>query len=93
VARPADTAFKHIAHTQFAPDLLGLDPLSLIGECGIALYHQHPREPRQIGCQILGDPVREILLLTVVAEVGERPPGRLSIPTRSTTFSAGVRYY
>jgi hypothetical protein len=36
VARSTYTAFEHVAHCQFAPDLLGIDPLALIGERGIA---------------------------------------------------------
>jgi hypothetical protein len=36
VARPPDASFQHVAHTKFAADLLGVDPLSLIGERGIA---------------------------------------------------------
>jgi hypothetical protein len=28
-------------------------------------------DPRQIGCQIVGDTVRKVLLVSVVAEVGE----------------------
>jgi hypothetical protein len=33
---------------------------------------QHAREPRQIGRQVFGDPVGEILLLGVVAEISKR---------------------
>src|SRR6516165_6245511 len=68
VAQPADAAFEHITHPKLAPDLLGLDPLSLIGECGIARDHKHVRDARQIGRQILGDPICKVLLLRVVAE-------------------------
>jgi hypothetical protein len=59
-------------HPQLSSDLLGVDPLALIGERGIARDHEHVRDPRQIRRQILGDSVREILLLRVIAEVGER---------------------
>ena len=39
---------------------------------GISRDHEHIREPRQIRCQILGDRVREILLIGVVTEIDER---------------------
>jgi len=67
VARPPDASLQHIAHAKLAADLLGINPLALISERGIARDHQHACEPRQIGCQILGDAVGEILLLRVVA--------------------------
>jgi hypothetical protein len=69
VARPPDAPFEHVAHTKLAADLLGVDGLVPIGERGIARDHEHILEPREIGRQILGDPVREILLLPIVAEV------------------------
>jgi AraC-like DNA-binding protein len=72
VAGPADAAFQDVAHTQLAADLLCIDSLVPIGERGIARDHEHVREPREIGRQILGHPVGEILLLRIVAEIGER---------------------
>src|SRR6516162_2432185 len=36
VARPPDAAFEYEAHPQLATDLLGVDPLALIGERGIS---------------------------------------------------------
>jgi hypothetical protein len=63
VARPADAAFQYIVDAQFAFDLLRVGPLVLIGEGGITRDHQHACDPRQISRQILGDAVREILLL------------------------------
>ena len=72
VARPADAAFQHIAHTKLAADLLGVDPLVLLSERGIARDYDHVRDARQIGRQILGNPVGEILLLSIVAEISER---------------------
>ena len=71
VAQPPHAAFEHIAHTKLAADLLGGDPLALIGERGIDRDHQHARDARQISRQILGDPIGEVLLLGIVAEVGE----------------------
>ena len=71
VTRPPDTPFEHITHAKLAADLLGVDPLALIGERSIARDHQHTRDARQIGGQILGNPVREILLLRIFAEISK----------------------
>jgi len=60
-----------MADAQLATDLLRVDPPALVGERGIARDHKHAGDPRQIGRQVLGDPVREILLLRVVAEIGK----------------------
>ena len=69
VARSPDAPFQHITHSQLAADLLGIDGLVAVGERRGARNHQHLRDPREIGRHILGDPVSEILLLRVVAEV------------------------
>jgi hypothetical protein len=42
---------------------------ALKGERSIARDYEHAHDPREIGRQILGDPVREILLVWIVAEV------------------------
>jgi hypothetical protein len=49
--------------------LLGFDRLVPIGERSIARDHETVRDPRQIGCEILGDSIREILLLRIVAQI------------------------
>src|SRR5215471_3066110 len=67
--RPPDTPFEYVANPKLAADLLGVDGFFAIGERGIARNHQHTHEPRQIGRQVFGDPVREILLLPVVAKI------------------------
>ena len=71
VPRSADAAFNYIAHRQFVAYLLRINPLALIGERGIARNYEHPCDPRQIGRQILGYSIGEILLLPIVAEVRE----------------------
>src|SRR5215472_4815946 len=38
-ARPTDAAFQHVAYAQLAADLLGVDRLIPISECGIARNH------------------------------------------------------
>ena len=71
VARATDASFQHIADTKLAADLLRLDRFIPVGERGIPRDHEHVRDPRQIGRQILGDPVREILLLPVFTQISE----------------------
>src|SRR5207244_5979560 len=55
-ARLADRAFEHIADAQFAPDLLHIDGLALIGEARIARSEEHTSElqsPDQLVCRLL----------------------------------------
>ena len=35
-----DAALQHIADVQLAPDLLQIDGLALVGECGVAPDHE-----------------------------------------------------
>jgi len=70
--QPADAALEHIAHSKLAADLLRIERPVAIRESSIARDDKHAREPRQIGRQILGDAVREILLVGIIAEIGER---------------------
>jgi hypothetical protein len=72
IARPPDAAFQYIAHAELAADPLRINRLVSIGEGGIPRDHEHIRDPRQIGRQILGDAIREILLLRIVAQISER---------------------
>jgi len=72
VTRSPYASLQHIAHAQLATDLAGDDRLVPVGERSISGDHNHVRDPRQIGRQILGDPVCKVLLLGVVAEIGER---------------------
>ena len=46
IGRPPDAAFEHVAHAQFATDLLRVDRLVPIRDRGVALNHQHDRNPR-----------------------------------------------
>ena len=65
-------AFEHIPHAEFPPDLLHVDRLALVGESGIAGDDEAVEQMRQIGRQIIGDAVGEIVLLLVAAQVLER---------------------
>ena len=44
-ARSSDAAFEHVAHAQFAPDLLDVDRFALVGKTGIAGDHEEEFEP------------------------------------------------
>jgi hypothetical protein len=48
-----------------------VDRLAPVSERGVVRDHQHVRDPRQIGRQILSDPIGKILLVGVIAEIGE----------------------
>src|SRR5262249_8937279 len=72
IARLAQTAFEHIAHTQFASDLLHVYGAALVGEAGIASDDEQRWVSRQRGDNVLGDPIRKELLLGVTAHIDER---------------------
>lgn len=90
ISELAHAALEHVAGAQFPPDGLDVDRPPLVDESRIPGDHEQPRETRQVGDQVLGDAVAEVLLLRIVAEVGEgkhrdhRPavsgPGRASLP-------------
>jgi hypothetical protein len=75
VAGLADRAFQHEAHAELAADLLHLHRPALVGEGGIARDHEQRLDLGEIGDQVLGDAVAEILLLGVAAHVGEGQDG------------------
>lgn len=70
-ARAFDAPLKDVADTEFAADPFCVDRLAFEFESGAARNHEHVRDPRQIGRQILSDGVGEVLLVGVVAEVGK----------------------
>jgi peptide/nickel transport system substrate-binding protein len=72
VTQPSDAAFQYIANAELTADLLCINGLVPICNCSITRDHEHARDTREIGRQILGDPVRKILLVGVVAQIGER---------------------
>src|SRR6266851_9768843 len=49
IARLADAALKHKAHTQVAPNLLHLDRPALVGEGGVARDYEQARDLREVG--------------------------------------------
>src|ERR687894_1758993 len=60
VSRPADAAFQHIANTEFAADLPGVNRFAFVGEGAVARDYECTRDVRQIGRQILGETVGSV---------------------------------
>src|SRR5271166_5486393 len=69
--RATDASFQHIAHAELTADLLRIYRLVSIGKGSIARDHEHVGEPRQIGREVVGDPIGKILLTPVLAEIRE----------------------
>ena len=55
-------AFEHVAHPQLLADRLGVEVLALVGEGGIAGDDGAVADARQIGGEVFGDAVGEIIL-------------------------------
>jgi hypothetical protein len=71
IARPLDATLQHIADAQLAADLLCVGRLVPIGERGAARDHEHIRDPRQVGREIVGNPIGKILLAGIITEIDE----------------------
>jgi len=83
VAATAHAALEHIAHAQLAADAANIVCAPLVGKRRIACDHHQPLKFRQCREQVLGDPVGEILLVGVIAEVVERQHGNSVIRHRA----------
>src|SRR5437660_1631813 len=59
---------EHIANAELTADLLCVDRFALIGESRVAGDHEAAGDPREIGSQVVGDPVSEIFLVRVVRQ-------------------------
>ena len=66
-----NAALEDIAHVQVAADRLHVERLALVSESRVAGDHDGAPETREIGRQALRDPVDEMLLLRVAADIGE----------------------
>src|SRR6516165_3114026 len=71
VGRSPDTPFEHIANTELPADRFCIDWPVPVCESTIPRDHKHVRDPRQIGRQIVGEAVRKVLLVRIVAQVGK----------------------
>ena len=74
-ARPAHAAFKDIAHPKLAADPAHIDRLCLVGVARVARDDENAVVLREAGNDVLGDFVREVFLVGVVAHVLERQHG------------------
>ena len=64
-------AFEHVAHAQLLADRLGVDALALVGEGRVAGDHEAVADAREVGGQVVGDAVGEIILARIAGEIGE----------------------
>ena len=71
IAGSPDAPLQHIARTQLVADLLCVGRPVPIGERGVPRNDGHDGKPGQIGRQVFGDTVGEILLFAVVAQIDE----------------------
>ena len=71
VAGAPDAALEHIAHAELAPELGDVHRLPLVLEGRVAREHAQVARPRQLGQDVLGQAVAEILLARVAAQVDE----------------------
>ena len=75
VAGLAHRAFENRRHVEALADLGDLDRLALVLERGNARGDAHAVERAQIGDELVGDPVAEVLLVPARAHVGEGQHG------------------
>ncbi len=75
IARFAHTALDDIAHAKFAAHLHDVGRLALVNEGGIARDHEQIVIARQLGDDVFGHAVDEILLFLVAAHIVERKNG------------------
>src|SRR6516225_1222665 len=71
VARPSDAALEDIAHAELTAGLLRVNRLALVSKSGAASDHEAAGYSREIGRQIVGDAIREVFLVWIVAEIGK----------------------
>src|SRR5208282_5636436 len=90
VAGPLYAALEDVTHAQFSADPLDVI-VALVGESGVAGDHQASLDARDVGRQIFGDPISEILLPRVVAEIGERQDNNRQ-PGRGARLSCRCRF-
>src|SRR5260370_39769868 len=84
VAAAPDAPLQQVASVKLQADLPEIDRLALVLEGRIAADDHELGESRQLGCNVLGDAVAEIVLLRVAAEIGEwedRDGGPIPHPT------------
>jgi hypothetical protein len=71
VAGSTDAPFQDISDTQIGGDLLHVRRFSLVGKGGSARDDEGVSYAREVGDQVLGEGVGEIVLVGIVREVVE----------------------
>ena len=64
-------ALEHVAHIELAPDLFEIGRVALVSEGRVPADDKSAGNARDVGGQALRDPVDEIVLLRIAADVGE----------------------
>ena len=72
IAGAPDAAFDHVTHAQLARHLADVHGRTLVGERRAARNHKKLAVARQVGDDVLGDPIGEIFLFGIAAHIGER---------------------
>ncbi|MCY1416141.1 hypothetical protein D9M71_316420 [compost metagenome] len=67
--------FKQVAHAKVLCDPAHIHRLALVGKGRVACDDEQAGDPGQVGDQVLGQPVREGLLLGIAADIDERQHG------------------
>src|SRR6202008_811357 len=71
ITGPADAAFEDIADAEFTAELFNVYRSALVGKGSAAGDNKAACDPREIGGQIVGDPVDETFQIRLVREVGK----------------------
>ena len=71
VARLAHAALQHVMHAKCPRDILNIAAFPFEGEAGVAGDDEQALEAGQLGDDILGDAIGEIVLLRIAGHIGE----------------------
>jgi hypothetical protein len=95
LAGPSDVTFEHITYAEFAPNLLYVDEFTLERKCSAVRDHEGTGKSRQLGRNVLGQAIDEIVLLRITTDIrkrqydnGER--GALEGATKTLLWATGV---
>src|SRR3984957_17742515 len=72
VSAALDATLQNVADVQLAPDRLRVERLAFVCERRIASDYDSASYPRGVGRETFRDPVDEMLLLRIAADIGER---------------------
>jgi hypothetical protein len=87
VARFADAALEHVNHAEAGPHLTHIGQSALEMKAGGARSHLQPLHLGEVGDQLLRDPIAEILLISLRAEVDEGQHGDGALLQCSTPYA------